>query len=453
MITTKLHLRNILGSVLKQRNSQGHDTAAAEAKLAGLPDSYDALIHFAREVSKLPMRSDWKYVQPETWEEIVGEMAKDRKTDLIARVDLADAAKRVEAGFLASVCGCVLGKPLEISPTLDELKTSFESIGEWPIRQYVTERVFTDGKLRAKHGSWDHTCRENIRWVAPDDDINYTIAGMMILEMHGVGFTVDQLRQLWLHNFAPMCTWGPERTFLVKAGAATINVPAGPVSEATFVEWTSILNPGDELCGAQIRADAYGYACPGRPQLAAELAWRDSHMTHRLTGVYSTMFTAAAIAVAMVERDPIRVFEIALQYVPQRSRFAEVVRDAIAEVRQASDWMDGYRRINASYSEYGHCSVYQETATLVNTLRFAKNVGDGICIQVMQGNDTDSYGATAGSLLGCFFGPGHLESRWLEPFQDQIHTTLAGFHEQSLSKVAKRMAALPARVGESLGKT
>ena len=32
------------------------------------------------------------------------------------------------------------------------------------------------------------------------------------------------------------------------------------------------LNPSDEQCGAMIRADAYGYACPGRPALAAELA-------------------------------------------------------------------------------------------------------------------------------------------------------------------------------------
>ena len=155
------------------------------------------------------------------------------------------------------------------------------------------------------------------------------------------------------------------------------------------------------------------------------------------------MFTAAAIAVAMVERDPVRIFETAVKYIPQRSRLAEVVREAISEVRHASDWMDGYRRIHASWGEFGHCRVYQETATLINTLRFAKSVGDGICIQVMQGNDTDSYGATAGSILGCFFGPGHLEERWLTPFNDEIHTTLADFHEQRLSRLARRMAKLP----------
>jgi len=80
-------------------------------------------------------------------------------------------------------------------------------------------------------------------------------------------------------------------------------------------------------------------------------------------------------------------------------------------------------------------------------------VGDGICIQVSQGNDTDSYGATARSLLGAYFGPGHLEERWLKPFNDTIYIALADFHEQSLSALAKRMGELPSLVDEALKST
>jgi hypothetical protein len=46
--------------------------------------------------------------------------------------------------------------------------------------------------------------------------------------------------------------------------------------------------------------------------------------------------------------------------------------------------------------------------------------------------DTDSFGATAESLLGAYFGPGYLDERWLAPFNDDLRTGLARFYEQSL---------------------
>ena len=70
-----------------------------------------------------------------------------------------------------------------------------------------------------------------------------------------------------------------------------------------------------------------------------------------------------------------------------------------------------------------------------------------------QGNDTDSFGATAGSLLGAFFGPGYLEERWLRPFNDNIHTGLAWPREgceRSLSKLAKRIGELPRRIAAEI---
>jgi ADP-ribosylglycohydrolase len=217
-------------------------------------------------------------------------------------------------------------------------------------------------------------------------------------------------------------------------------VPGAPADD--FAEWTRVWNPNDELCGALIRADAYGYACPGHPARAAELAWRDAGFTHRKTGIYGTMFVAAAIAAAFVVRDPLEIFRVALQFIPRRSRFHHIVSDSLREVAQASDWLDGYARIHAKYKEYSHCRVYQECGTLINTLRFATSIDDGFCKQVSQGNDTDSFGATSGSILGAYFGPGHLDPRWLTPFQDEIRTGLNFFPERSLSALAKRMGAL-----------
>ena len=42
------------------------------------------------------------------------------------------------------------------------------------------------------------------------------------------------------------------------------------------------------------------------------------------------------------------------------------------------------------------------TGTLLSTLRFARGATDGIGMQVCQGNDTDSFGATAGTVVMVF---------------------------------------------------
>ena len=431
-------LRARLQHEIRERAAQGRDAdiAALDAELAALPESWDALASFAERLDGLPIRADWAYDEPDDLEAI--RAAADPARDTGAHA-IADAEERAKAAFVGSVCGCMLGKPLEIDPTLAELRAVLAPLGEWPLVDYVTQDAVM--ALREQQQQWPELVRGQITHVAPDDDINYTVLGMLVLERHGIGFAPEDLLRLWLYNLPLLATFGPERTLMANAALAALE-PGAP-RPWPLRQWVRLFNPGAELCGALIRADAYGYACLGRPELAAELAWRDASITHRATGVYGAMLVAAAIAVAAMIDDPLEVFRTAVGYIPQRSRLAEAVRFAIDEVAAASDWMDGYERIHARYGEYGHCRVLQEVGTLVNTLRFAEDVGDGICKQVMQGNDTDSFGATAGSILGAYFGLGHLDARWTDPFDDRIHLALAAVWEMSLSALTERMGALP----------
>ncbi|MFC1714556.1 ADP-ribosylglycohydrolase family protein [Candidatus Poribacteria bacterium] len=445
MLPTIQLLRKQLHGMIRCMTQQGHAMDGLEEELQGIEDSYDALAEFAMRVADSPIREDWPYIEPHDLGEIWDECDPGRPTGAIAEINLDNAAERVEAAFLGAVCGCMLGKPLEANPTLEEIRKAAEATGDWPINDYISEKMLD--VLGRRHGSWTTTSRDRIQFVSPDDDMNYSILGMLVLERKGIHFTRHDIMNLWLHNLAPGWAFGPERVLLIKAAMRSIG--GGP--DDPFEDWTRVWNPGSELCGAVIRIDAYGYACPGRPALAAELAWRDSSWTHRRTGIYGSMFVAAAIACAFVSKDPLEIFETALKFVPQRSRFYEIVADSLHEVAKASDWLDGYGRINSKYGNYRHCQVYQEVATLINSLRFADSVGHGICVQVSQGNDTDCFGELAGSLLGAYFGPGHLEERWLEPFNNEICTSLAEFHERSLSRVAQRMAALPRLVAKQLG--
>ncbi|MEX0652651.1 MAG: ADP-ribosylglycohydrolase family protein [Phycisphaeraceae bacterium] len=409
--------------------------------------SYDAIVAFAYRLRDLPLRDDWQYIEPSDLEGILEQCDPGRAVEPLAEVHPHHIAPRIETAFLSSICGCILGKPIEGWLDLHQIRAAATELGEWPLSGYIPEAMLK--LLDYRHPDWHITVRERIGYVAPDDDINYSVLGMMLLEKHGLAVAKHDIADMWIKNLPVFWCWGPERTQNINASLWAVNHgPEFPFRDVDvpFNDWVELLNAKDEYCGALIRADAYGYACAGHPALAAELAWRDASFTHRRTGIYSSMFIAAAIAAAFVVDEPMTIFQTALRYVPQRSRFADTVRNCLDMVASASDWIEGYERVHATYEELGNCRIHQEIGTLINTLRFAGDIGEGLGMQVAQGNDTDSFGCTAGSVLGAFHGPDALDPRWLTPFNDTIHTTLATFQEQRLSAVATRMGQLPARL-------
>ena len=450
MLIGKHHLKHLLQQVLEQRLRQGCDLdrGAMLARIEAVSDTYDGMYELALELRDPPLRVDWPYVEPLAWENIC-EAAPQLQADRDWQApDLARAAEHVEAGFLASVCGCMLGKPLEVDPTLAELKAALGEGDDWPLAGYVDEAYLA--RLGRRHDSWPKTIRENLDAVVADDDIHYTLLGMLLLERHGRDFSENDIYSLWEHNLPPGWTWGPERTTLLGMAARRhhLFLEAGVDDVAHDVLF---LNPGEEMCGALIRADAYGYACPGNPDLAAWLAWKDASFTHTRTGVYGAMFVAALLALCHEQSLPagngrLELAREAVERLPARSRFVEVLEDCLAKIGDAADWEAGYAAVHDRYREYSHCQVYQEIGTLLNTFKFAETAGQGIGMQVSQGNDTDSFGATAGSLLGVLLGPGSLDEKWLKPLNNSLRLSLADISEQSLNSLVKRISALPALV-------
>ncbi|WP_171630438.1 ADP-ribosylglycohydrolase family protein [Paenibacillus plantarum] len=447
MLLSLPFLKDQISTILRNKFAQGNDTSGYLHRLESLPTSYDAYFSFAQSLAQMPLRQDWPYYEPDTIEEIWNECDPTRPLGMLRAVNFEENSRRLETAFLSSVCGSMLGKPLEVNPNLYEMREAFSKVGEWPLRDYISDEMLR--ALGRRHWSWFETARDRIHYVAPDDDINYTLVGMLAVEQFGTAFTQLDLRNLWLNHLPISTTWGPERVMLLRSGLSYLEHDKSPIPLEEIGRWADVLTPDSELCGAAIRADAYGYACPGNPALAAELAWRDASFTHRRTGVYATMFLAAAIAAAQVLDDRVAVIDTALQFVPQRSRFYESASTCRDIVIKAGDWLEAYDAIHTRYGEFQHCGIHQEIGTLINTFLFAENVGDGICKQVAQGNDTDSFGASVGSLLGAWFGPdGFDHERWTAPFQDTIRTGLAYFYEQSLSQLAARIGRLPRIVSE-----
>lgn len=439
MLPDPIILRHILHWHIRDMKAQGHQTDGLNEQLDQAGASYDRLAAVADVIALAPMRSDWTWHEPDDWAGITDNWdAQDLSPQAITD---DDAQARIHSAFTTSCAGCMLGKPLEVSTDLAHIRAAAETVGDWPISDYIREAHLD--ALGKRHWSWTTTARNRMQEVSPDDDLSYTLIGMLVLEKKGDAFATEDVAWAWFENIPSGWTWGPESQVLAKM-AAYGRYGSGLKVPLDVEHWRTRFIGGSELCGALIRADAYGYACPGDPRRAAAYAWRDARLTHRRTGVYATMFAAAAIAAAFTERDRLTIFRRAAHVIPRNSRFRDVVDQSIAHIASASDWLDGYQRIHGAFGAYGHCEVYQEIGTLINSVYFAKDGGDGICKQVMQGNDTDSFGCTAGSILGAYFGPGHLAESWTAPFHNRIRTALAAIGSQGLDVLCQRLAALPA---------
>lgn len=447
MTVDPARLKQRLELELREKAKVGFDVAGLERSFRLLSEDYEDISHFASELSRAGFPPVGPYVEPDDLAGILRESDPQRSLEAMARLDQDEVARRVAGAFGARLCGCMLGKPFEGVAGLAEIEAAGIASGDWPLTTYVSEG-FLDA-LGYRHPSWRETVRERLRYVAADDDINYSLIALMVLEQHGAAFTKSDLAQAWFLHLPLGWTYGAERAFLAKLASHQLGMADEPIAvpEDILGDWVERWNPESEHCGAMIRADAYGYASPGNPSLASRLAWRDASLSHRKTGVYAAMFVAAAIASAAVVHTPKQIIESAMRYIPQHSRLREVLSQSLELVCNSESWGEAYDRIHDRYAHLGFCRVYWECATLVNSVLFAHSVEEGICIQASQGGDTDSMCATVGSILGMFYVDQPLPDRWTRPLNDEVRTGLAGFSDRSMRSLCDRMGRLSKRLG------
>ncbi|MGH3312060.1 MAG: ADP-ribosylglycohydrolase family protein [Streptomyces sp.] len=348
---------------------------------------------------------------------------------------------RLEAGWLGRAAGCLLGKPIEKLP-LAGIRELAPAIGNWPL-----ERWFTEVGLPADTAArwpWNRRSRptslaENIDGMPEDDDLNYPLLGLLLLERHGTGFSTADVAKLWLEELPAGRTFTAERV-------AYRNLLDGLDPPHTARHH----NPFREWIGAQIRADIFGWTHPGDPAAAAELAWRDATLTHTANGVYGEMFVAAVVAAAAGgTADAATCLRTGLSVVPERSRLARAVRfgmdAALAEPTGTAAGFDSVvDRLHDTYGHHHWVHVLPNAALLAAALTHAGGDFTGsICRAVAGGWDTDSNGATAGSVAGLLAGsPGALPARWTAPLRNRLATTVGGLDGIGFDTLAERTTAL-----------
>ncbi|OLZ68143.1 hypothetical protein AV521_21795 [Streptomyces sp. IMTB 2501] len=328
----------------------------------------------------------------------------------------------LEAAWLGRAIGCLLGKPVEKLP-LDGIRALARATGNWPLAGYFTALGVPDDLLAAH--PWNRrsaatSLAENIDGMPEDDDLDYPLLNLLLLRRYGKAFTTADVARLWLDELPPGRTSTAERV-ACRNLLTGIEPPYTARHRNPFREWT----------GALIRADVHGWTNPGDPGAAAGQAYRDAVLTHTVNGVYAAMFTAAVIATAATGGHDVHAcLRTGRRVVPPRSRLARAIDHAVRLAESHEDFADVVDQLHARYSPAHHWAhALPNTALLTAALTHADGDFTGsICRAVSGGLDTDSVGATAGSITGLLAGdPAALPDRWRAPLKNRLATTVADF--------------------------
>ncbi|MFE7174056.1 ADP-ribosylglycohydrolase family protein [Streptomyces sp. NPDC057616] len=348
---------------------------------------------------------------------------------------------RLEAAWLGRAAGCLLGKPVEKLP-LDGIRRLARATGNWPLNTWFTARG-VPAELLAQH-PWNRrsaatSLAENIDGMPEDDDLNYPLLNLLLLQRHGRGFTTADVAGLWLAELPAGRTFTAERI-------AYRNLLLGLEPPRTARH----RNPFREWIGALTRADVHGWTNPGDPAAAAEQAHRDATLTHTANGVYAAMFTAAVIAAAATgTHDVHSCLRTGLTVVPPRSRLARAVRHAVELAAQHADFDTVVDHLHATHAATHHwVHAVPNTALVAAALTHADGDFTGaVCRAVSGGWDTDSNGATAGGVAGLLAGsPTALPDRWTTPLKNRLATSVGDFNGigfDTLAQLTHREATRP----------
>jgi ADP-ribosylglycohydrolase len=441
-------LKALVREEVVQRTEEGCDTQGFAQRAEEAGDDEGKLMSLYEELSKLQARTDFPYEEPSELESI-RKLRPEGPRSLKTGWSEPQWRNKFYGAWLGRSVGCALGKPLEHGPYMAgangnpgwrNVQLWFEGANAWPIQGYTPIESPGAKELGLAHYGLKST-RERIAFMETDDDIRYTVLGLIMLEEKGLDWDSWDIGKLW-HNrltYAQVCT-AETQAYLNFSQVTSHMKPGRPENWKEKLEWVRThLNPYREWIGAQIRADGFAYGAAAQPELAAELAWRDASFSHIKNGIYGEMFVAAMIAAAFAEKDPRRIVEIGLSEIPATSRLAADIHKAVEIASAARDQISLVDRIWETFKHYHPVHTNNNAALVAASLIFGG--GDfekAVTTSVLGGWDTDCNGATVGSIMGAALGADALPSSWTAPLNDTLYADLPGFHPIAISECAER---------------
>ena len=253
--------------------------------------------------------------------------------------------------------------------------------------------------------------------AAPNDDIDLPLLWLKALEEHDGRVDARTLGEYWL-KYIPV-DWN-------EYGVGKANMKLGflpPLcGEFNNAQWKN-------SNGAIIRSELWGCLFPGCPELALRHAREDACVDHGAAeGTFALLFMTAIDSAAFVEPDRDILLQIGLGSIPPDCRIAKAVRAVLQANKDGKEWKAARQAVVDASMDTG----WFQSPRYIGFVVLGWVYGDGdfgksICTTINCGDDTDSTGATLGSLLGILGGTRGIPDAWRKPIGDGIqNVAIAG---------------------------
>ncbi|WP_163510975.1 ADP-ribosylglycohydrolase family protein [Fodinicola acaciae] len=415
---------------IEQAAESGREVADLREELTRVDADHDAaLIALYEAALARPEPPDWPHFEGSRLADILAELAPAGPSQRPDRLD-----DRVRGAWAGRVVGNMMGKPFEGGARRLGVKEYLLSYDAYPLTGYVP---YADGGATSVFGSWgfDGVTEGRIDGSIRDDDVDYTVLGLHILENYGDGYTSRDVATEWLYRFPVYQVYTAER-------ATYQNL----VREIPFERVGEFRNPYREWIGALIRADIFGYVAPGNPRRAAMLAYADAALSHRANGIYGEMWAAALVASAFTATSAKASVVESLQHIPPTSRLATEITAVLADFERGASWEEAMEALERRYPTMSWVHTINNAGALAAALLWGDgDFGATTGLAVQAALDTDSIGATAGSWAGAFLGYDAIPAALVEPLRGRISSAVFGFGESGIDDLAARTLRLAGR--------
>lgn len=347
--------------------------------------------------------------------------------------DAATYTERLQGAMLGRFAGCTLGAPVEFW-SVEGMESWAKEIGQaFPPVEYW-HAIPNQHHKRYSVSRNDAYTLSKLDSVPVDDDITYTLLGLLTVEKFGSKFTVEDNGKSWLKYLPYACTAEHVALTNLKKG-----VPAKKAGEQDnrFCEWI----------GADIRSDPWGYMAPAWPEFAADMAYRDAYLSHRRQGIYGEMFFSAVISAAFAVDHPLEAVEIGLSEIPRKCALAEAIRWALKVAPRIKDYRQARKTMDKRFEGmHGVHTINNACLTIwglgIGGTDFTKVISEVVAM----GMDNDCTAATAGSIVGACVGIKGVPEHWYKPFGNTVHSYLIKQKPFAIDDLVRRFTAQAERV-------